>query len=503
MNAFKVISIGISAVFCVFLCVPLMANVSGPLCPTIYAGSDGKIEIYWFYPGLHETSAGNLPNNSDIFGMGAPAVGPGRYAVVTRFGLDPPVLIHHAVTYIVNSDPFSELPGDQFTPITLFLGRQTDDGCFSHIREYKIGLDSSVCAFGDFVTVDNIDYQTARHEIWVGLEWPTDTNAAPLIGINYSPTGLDQYILEIEESACPRSEAQQEYLAGIRLLDWAERKDPDEMPADSDEALFFEVLFAKDTGDFLNQPELLDIVGADSLHSSVDFTNNGFICIRANDSITAAMSAFVYLDSSQLPDLSVNPPLLERPFDKYAPNFYNFELVNTGSETVSLQLDYDSLLMRLDPQSLEIEPGEEAVVGLYLLADHAGDSLLNSTITIFTSDNKYPLLYHLKFVISEPTGIAGDTRVFPGNFSVTDAYPNPFNGNVRFGIDFPARKGMLFEVYDILGRRIYDDVLTERSGQAFIWPGRDHSGQGMASGLYFFRFSYGGYSIVKRAVLIK
>ncbi|MEW5924443.1 MAG: T9SS type A sorting domain-containing protein [Candidatus Zixiibacteriota bacterium] len=501
MNVYKVIITGISAIFFFCICVNLIAAISAPVCPTVFAGSDGKYEIYWFYPGLHETSAGELSKYPDD--VGAPSVVGGQYAIMTRFGLEPPAVVNGAALYIANFDPFPNQPGDQFTPLKLFLGRSFDNGCFAYERTYVLALDSSACGLGEIVGIDDIGFSSILHNIWIGLEWPGEESISPFIGASYNPVGLEQYILETGETSCFIREAQKNYMLEIGLLNWTAGNNPEGISESVPEGLLFEVLFAEDTLNNPGQYEVLDVVGPDSLFAAVNIAAEGFICIRASNGIDTARSVWTGLDSRHLPDIAVYPPVLEMPRNKMTADFYDFALANTGPNSLSVQLDYDSLLMRPSSRILSIEPGETAVVGLELLAGSDEDSLLNSTITILSSEDKYPILYHVKFLSPEPTGIEEAGQGLPIAFSISEAFPNPFNGSVSYKVASFSESRLNLEVFDILGRLVCQEEMVVNDGLLFTWTGQDDAGRDLASGVYIFRFSNGPESIIRRAILIK
>ena len=501
MNSQNVMLFGIIAIVSLFIINPVMASVSAPICPTIFAGSDGGFEIYWFYPGLHETSIGNLSEYpADI---GAPSTEGGHYAIMTRFGSEPPMVVNYAATYIAGYNPSPDSSGYQSTPLSLTLGQPAANNCFTYDRIYEVYFDSTICGLGAIVEVSNIEYTNILHDIWVGLEWPEQEQILPYIGVGYCPAGSEQLILAMGETACLVSEPQQNYMLGLKLLSWTAIGNSESVIKQFSENLSFEALFAEDTSRVLNQYLILDVTGSDSLFTSVNINEKGYLCVRAIDGIDTAQSEWIEFDPDKRPDLVVNPPLLEMTRNKITSNSYDFALANTGSTGLSVRLDYDSTLLKSNPSAMNLEPGEMAVVGLELMNDQTEDSLLNSTITILSSEDKYPILYHLKFLPPEPTGIEENGSELPAGFSVGQAHPNPFNGSVRFEINTSNDSGIDFEVFDILGRRVYHEEFIKGEHRSVTWDGRDGAGRNLASGVYFFRFSSGSGCLIRRAALIK
>jgi hypothetical protein len=75
-------------------------------------------------------------------------------------------------------------------------------------------------------------------------------------------------------------------------------------------------------------------------------------------------------------------------------------------------------------------------------------------------------------------------------YSLSDAYPNPFNPrtSLRFSLSQPAE--VCLEVYDLQGRRIRTLVRARQSAgtHVAVWNGRNQSGELVPSGVYLWRF---------------
>ena len=105
------------------------------------------------------------------------------------------------------------------------------------------------------------------------------------------------------------------------------------------------------------------------------------------------------------------------------------------------------------------------------------------------------------------TDIDGENRSIPDNFELRQNYPNPFNPLtiIKYtvggtgGSGLGARKTMLV-VYDLLGREVATLV---NEGKA---PGTYEvvfDGTGLASGMYFYRFSANGFVQTRNMILQK
>jgi hypothetical protein len=108
------------------------------------------------------------------------------------------------------------------------------------------------------------------------------------------------------------------------------------------------------------------------------------------------------------------------------------------------------------------------------------------------------------FVIEDLTGVddpmAGLTRPM-----VMQNQPNPFNPNTVIAFALPTAERVVIEIYSMDGRlvrRLVDGDYAAGVSQA-TWDGRTDSGQGSASGVYFYRFTAGAVTDAKRLVLSK
>ncbi|CUT03947.1 T9SS type A sorting domain-containing protein, partial [Candidatus Kryptobacter tengchongensis] len=88
----------------------------------------------------------------------------------------------------------------------------------------------------------------------------------------------------------------------------------------------------------------------------------------------------------------------------------------------------------------------------------------------------------------------------PKEFRLYQNYPNPFNPSTFIKFDLPREAKVKLSVYDVMGRLVR--VLVDEQMQA----GRyrvEFRGDGLASGVYFYRLEAGGFVSVKKMVLVK
>jgi len=98
-----------------------------------------------------------------------------------------------------------------------------------------------------------------------------------------------------------------------------------------------------------------------------------------------------------------------------------------------------------------------------------------------------------------------DTEIFPTEFSISDAYPNPFNPVTAIDISIPKESKITIVVHDLLGRRLLkiDKHFLKAGNYQFVWSGKNASSENVASGIYLISVQYDNKNIVKKVTLLK
>ena len=104
-------------------------------------------------------------------------------------------------------------------------------------------------------------------------------------------------------------------------------------------------------------------------------------------------------------------------------------------------------------------------------------------------------------------GVPPETEAVPLTFSLSQNYPNPFNSNTAIGYQLPGVRPhrTTLKVYNIAGRRVRTlvDGQKEPGSHRVCWNCKDDGGQPVASGVYFCRLKAGGFTQVKRMLLLR
>ena len=85
-------------------------------------------------------------------------------------------------------------------------------------------------------------------------------------------------------------------------------------------------------------------------------------------------------------------------------------------------------------------------------------------------------------------------------FALEQNYPNPFNPSTTISYQLPVRSHVNLKIYDLLGREVAEVFDGEQTSgrKSITWDAAAFS-----SGIYFYRLTIGGFSDVKKLVLVK
>ena len=98
-------------------------------------------------------------------------------------------------------------------------------------------------------------------------------------------------------------------------------------------------------------------------------------------------------------------------------------------------------------------------------------------------------------------GAVNDTYS-PSAFTLYQNYPNPFNPGTVINFTLLNRNKVTLNIYDIMGRQVCT-LLNEDKPAGTYSINFDSKKYNLSSGIYFYRLIAGGYSIVKKMILLK
>ncbi len=93
----------------------------------------------------------------------------------------------------------------------------------------------------------------------------------------------------------------------------------------------------------------------------------------------------------------------------------------------------------------------------------------------------------------------------PDSYSLSDAYPNPFNPETSIEFSVPAIGHVEIVVYNAAGQQVASLVDEELSAGSYrtTWDALDRSGERVASGVYFYRMQAGDFADTRAMTLLK
>lgn len=106
---------------------------------------------------------------------------------------------------------------------------------------------------------------------------------------------------------------------------------------------------------------------------------------------------------------------------------------------------------------------------------------------------------------SMPTTGIPDPSKLPAAWSLSENYPNPFNGITRIFYNLPANGAVQIGIYDVQGRRVQTLVREHLSSGMFHyeWNGTDSAGQEVQSGVYLCVMSFEGQIRQQKIIYLK
>jgi hypothetical protein len=163
----------------------------------------------------------------------------------------------------------------------------------------------------------------------------------------------------------------------------------------------------------------------------------------------------------------------------------------------------DSMYFSTNVKGGSLEPYTEGVSGTPAVG--------NGTATFTVSDNTPDLLYYQstnnEFVgwrmnITEygnVTSVPESKAAYPKGYSLSMAYPNPFNSSTRIQYSLPKAANVRLTVYDIRGKQvaILVDEKKEAGSYQVEWNPE------LPSGVYFYRIQAGEFKDSKKMLLLR
>ena len=140
--------------------------------------------------------------------------------------------------------------------------------------------------------------------------------------------------------------------------------------------------------------------------------------------------------------------------------------------------------------------------GIYPLTIAAGSNAVSLFVNHANNPNTGVLVSQQ---LSPPINITGPSSVaegrgMPTTLALDQNYPNPFNPATAINFALPHQGHVTLEVFSILGQKVA--TLVDESRPAGYYT-EQFNGAGLASGIYFYRLSAGGATLLRKMLMIK
>ncbi len=106
-------------------------------------------------------------------------------------------------------------------------------------------------------------------------------------------------------------------------------------------------------------------------------------------------------------------------------------------------------------------------------------------------------------LIKDPTSTSDESVAALG--ITTSCYPNPFNPETTISFNLPEKSQVTLDVFNIRGQKV-TTLLNDRvdAGQKqVVWHGTDQNGSPVSSGVYFYKLTANGQTLVRKIALMK
>lgn len=176
-----------------------------------------------------------------------------------------------------------------------------------------------------------------------------------------------------------------------------------------------------------------------------------------------------------------------------------YSYVTGASNSGGTNLDY--LTLKYTPAGAQMweqrynGPGNGVDAALSICLDAGGNIYVTGNSAGSGSGSDYATIRY-----SIPTAIEPGTAEIPNKFMLYSNFPNPFNPVTRIKFDIPAQTFTTIVVYDITGRTVSTLVNQNLEAGKYSY---EFNGNGLASGVYFYKIQAGDYTDVKKMMLVK
>lgn len=102
-------------------------------------------------------------------------------------------------------------------------------------------------------------------------------------------------------------------------------------------------------------------------------------------------------------------------------------------------------------------------------------------------------------------GIEPKESIQPKKLKLYQNYPNPFNSQTTISYYLPTLSGVIIEIYNILGQKIWESLIFDQAPgkHKIVWDGENGLGNSLPSGLYFYKITTQKFSQSKKLLILR
>ncbi len=195
---------------------------------------------------------------------------------------------------------------------------------------------------------------------------------------------------------------------------------------------------------------------------------------------------------------------------------------NIGVDSLSIFLSYDG--GRSYPDTIVQSMSDDSLFIWQITDSLTSDSCLVKVVAYDGGGNVGMDESDSLFSILPPEGVdnRGLSSDLPQEFGLSQNYPNPFNGTTAISYQLSGvspRSSAVggsraratstihvsLKVYNVLGELVRT-LVDEEQGPGYyrvLWGGKDNLGREISSGVYFYRLRAGGFSVVRKVLMLR
>ena len=198
-------------------------------------------------------------------------------------------------------------------------------------------------------------------------------------------------------------------------------------------------------------------------------------------------------------------------------NIQDFAAVAAGVDVADfLPQAAEQILFAALEQAVELEVVPEAPMGFRMPQYALSGGLVYGNVAAALADARLlaetanARLSHGVALLETLLALLTEMRAIPDQTALLPNYPNPFNPETWIPYHLATDANVTLTIYDVRGNVVRELMLGHQSAgvyesrrRAAYWDGRNHLGEPVASGLYFYTLTAGDFSATRKMLILK